>query len=249
MANRIRKLQLVEKEGVIYKQCSGCGLQPLTRFGHLFKDRVGSDGRPFYTSQCVTCQRLRRDQFQPERKKLWMRRAVYKRHNLTIEQWEALFEKQGRCCAVCRSPVPRDTRGWQIDHDHSCCPSTNKNRTSCGKCVRGILCGGCNGALGQFNDDPTFLRAAAAYLEAYKKVSTWTHDRKQEQAEVARRVNEVENKKLSDYLCPDCGREFEQVTKGVYGGHRKACLHWKKAAEILEEEMGQTLDEILESNI
>jgi ribosomal protein L37AE/L43A len=80
-------------------------------------------------------------------------------------------------------------------------------------------------------------------------VSTWTHDRKQEQAEVARRVNEVENKKLSDYLCPDCGREFEQVTKGVYGGHRKACLHWKKAAEILEEEMGQTLDEILESNI
>ena len=55
----------------------------------------------------------------------------------------------------------------------------------------------------------------------------WDAARRLEQANTARRVNSVENKKLKDYLCPDCGRKFEQVTKGVYGGHRKACLFWK----------------------
>jgi group I intron endonuclease len=78
-----------------------------------------------------------------------------------------------------------------------------------------------------------------------KMASHWNHERKQEQAGIARRVNEVENKKLKDYTCPDCGKEFEQVTKGVYGGHRKACLHWKEMAQMVEEEMGKTLDEIL----
>jgi len=113
--------------------------------------------------------------------------------------------------------------------------------------------------LGLFSDEPKLLRAAATYLETYntrggmpleqrqKIAAHWTHERKQRQAEIARRVNDVENKKLNDYVCPTCSREFEQITKGRYGAHRKACLHWKQVAEALEEEMGKTLDEILDT--
>lgn len=48
-----------------------------------------------------------------------------------------------------------------VDHDHSCC---GKRSSTCGKCVRGFLCGNCNRALGMFRDDTTRLSAAIAYL-------------------------------------------------------------------------------------
>ena len=75
-------------------------------------------------------------------------------YGLTIEEWEALFVAQGRACAVCKSVYPgRKTGHWSTDHDHT----TGK--------VRGILCNGCNMALGQAKDDPQRLRALADYLE------------------------------------------------------------------------------------
>jgi len=51
-----------------------------------------------------------------------------------------------------------------VDHDHQCCPPT-KPATSCGKCVRGTLCRGCNLILGYAKDNPTLLRALADYLD------------------------------------------------------------------------------------
>jgi hypothetical protein len=68
---------------------------------------------------------------------------------------------QGERCAICRSPEPRG-RGWAIDHDHGCCPD---NATSCGSCIRGILCNPCNLALGLMGDSADTLNAAAHYLQ------------------------------------------------------------------------------------
>ncbi len=59
-----------------------------------------------------------------------------------------------------------------------------------------------------------------------KMVKSWDESRRLMQANVARQVNSTENKKLKDYTCPTCNKEFKQVTKGTYGGHRKACLFW-----------------------
>lgn len=47
-----------------------------------------------------------------------------------------------------------------IDHDHTCCPRAG----SCGKCVRGALCGNCNNMLGH-GKTPEILIAGARYLE------------------------------------------------------------------------------------
>ncbi|NNC10686.1 hypothetical protein HII28_02135 [Planctomonas sp. JC2975] len=81
-------------------------------------------------------------------------------------QWEAIFEAQGRVCAICSSDSPGGS-GWATDHDHSCCPGS---RATCGRCVRGILCSRCNTGIGLLHDDPEILIAAAAYVRSYREV-------------------------------------------------------------------------------
>ncbi len=73
------------------------------------------------------------------------------RYGITIEQWEGLFEIQGRKCAICETPVP-GRRGWHTDHDHKT------------QVVRGILCSHCNSILGFAKDDIRTLVRATAYL-------------------------------------------------------------------------------------
>jgi len=79
-----------------------------------------------------------------------------RRYNLTRADYEALLAKQGGACAVCREAADR----YCVDHDHACCPRDS----SCGKCVRGLLCHRCNRGLGQFLDDPRRLDSALEYL-------------------------------------------------------------------------------------
>lgn len=62
-------------------------------------------------------------------------------------------------CVICkRDLVPG--REKVVDHDHNCCPG----QKTCGSCVRGVLCGPCNRALGLFGDNPATLIQAASYL-------------------------------------------------------------------------------------
>ena len=90
-------------------------------------------------------------------KKEWMRDYNReKKYGLTAEAWDALFEAQGRSCAVCQSTDPRAKRGWHVDHCHET------------GAVRGILCAGCNTGLGHFRDDIDALSKAIAYLKRYK---------------------------------------------------------------------------------
>lgn len=81
---------------------------------------------------------------------------------MTRLEYEVVALRQGDTCAICHTPP--STRLLDVDHDHNCCPGPK----SCGRCVRGFLCNGCNTAIGRANDDPKRLRAAADYLEAYK---------------------------------------------------------------------------------
>lgn len=91
------------------------------------------------------------------------------------------------------------------------------------------------------------FKGKAKTPEHKKKLAAyWDTARRIKQAVVATKVNAVENKKVKDYICPTCGQVFEQVSRGVYGGHRKACLYWKEVEKWLEEDEVATIDEILE---
>lgn len=83
-------------------------------------------------------------------------RTVY---NLSSTQYTNMLESQGSTCAVCRASIARETA--QVDHDHSCCAGDS----SCGRCVRGLLCASCNRGLAAFHDDLQRLRRAIRYLD------------------------------------------------------------------------------------
>ncbi len=88
-----------------------------------------------------------------------------KKYGLTIEQWETLFDSQGRRCAICDTCDSGDGR-WHTDHDAAIGPHA----------VRGILCVRCNIGIGQFLHDESLLFYAAAYLvEQRRRMLPETH--------------------------------------------------------------------------
>ncbi|WP_396349631.1 endonuclease VII domain-containing protein [Geodermatophilus sp. DSM 44513] len=58
-----------------------------------------------------------------------------------------MLAAEGGLCAICKTAPAA-----HVDHDHAT------------GAVRALLCFGCNGGLGQFKDNPTFLHAAAYYV-------------------------------------------------------------------------------------
>lgn len=84
------------------------------------------------------------------------------KYGLSVKMFDDLLESQSFACRICRIPLASVGRNTHIDHDHACC---KRKAGSCGKCIRAILCSKCNTGLGQFNDSPDLLRAAARYLE------------------------------------------------------------------------------------
>jgi len=88
------------------------------------------------------------------------RRRIAKDHHLTVEQYAWMLYDQGFRCAICFADAPGGRGEWHIDHDHECC----SKQTSCGECVRGLLCMNCNHGLGSFKDNPLALQSAISYL-------------------------------------------------------------------------------------
>jgi hypothetical protein len=76
----------------------------------------------------------------------WDSRAPQQRkvHGITAAERAYLASIQGGACAICGRTGER----LQVDHDHRHCPG----REGCRRCIRGLLCGRCNTALGKFGD-------------------------------------------------------------------------------------------------
>lgn len=131
------------------KECSKCKrVLPVACFSKKANDA------DLYRSSCKECLNRMRAEAN------W--KTILKRHELTAGDYQAMFDAQGGRCCICRSnrfdagrKGHSPYRFLRIDH----CHETDK--------VRGLLCDKCNLGLGNFNDDPQWLRAAAAYLERH----------------------------------------------------------------------------------
>lgn len=111
---------------------------------------------------CITC---KRELYREQPAKFAHQRIA--RTGLTYEDFEERLRQQEGVCAICGRPETaryRDrVKRLNVDHDHAHCPG----RSSCGECVRGLLCSACNQAIGLLRDNPTLCRLAAWYLEGY----------------------------------------------------------------------------------
>ena len=97
-----------------------------------------------------------------EKHRAWSKKNHLKmRFSLTLEAFNLLLNSQNNKCAICGVEFG-DTKETtpNIDHDHGCCAGF----TTCGKCLRGALCGKCNLGLGYFNDSVESLAKAQEYL-------------------------------------------------------------------------------------
>lgn len=111
------------------KLCQKCKeLKPLEDYG---KDKQKADG---LTSRCKTCR---------------MEDALLSRYGVTMDEFEALVEKQNGVCAICG----KYEAVLSVDHNHT----TGK--------VRGLLCRQCNRGLGLLQDSEYVLSKALQYLQ------------------------------------------------------------------------------------
>lgn len=84
---------------------------------------------------------------------------LLKYFNMTIGEYQKLFEIQNGLCEICKQPETAKRNGkikrLAVDHDH------NSNK------VRGLLCQSCNTMLGKGRDSINLLKSAINYLEKY----------------------------------------------------------------------------------
>lgn len=150
------------------KKCNKC---LVTKDTSDFAKR-NKNGKTGLQSKCKQCNReyrqSRKDLEKEYRREYRKRKPVNGRakmlkysYGLTLEDYNDLLIKQNGVCAICKKEVDL----LVVDHNHSCCPGPR----SCSKCIRGLLCKGCNLGIGYFKDNNEYLKNAVEYLQSFSE--------------------------------------------------------------------------------
>lgn len=86
-------------------------------------------------------------------------------YGITLADWDRMYAAQGGCCAACGRPVA--DRYYRADADRPKAATDHCHKT--GR-VRGILCHGCNVAVGMLSESPARADGLAAYIRRNHQV-------------------------------------------------------------------------------
>lgn len=100
------------------KTCTVCRA---TKPGTEFPKSHSADGRQPFCRECKGLQ------------------AKSRMYGISREEFLARLANQGGGCGLCGVVLEAITQ-YHVDHDHSCC----KYGSSCGSCIRALVCGNCN---------------------------------------------------------------------------------------------------------
>src|ERR1035437_583338 len=131
------------------KHCSKC--DTVKSLDEFYKATAKSDGLRTY---CKSCSKIAtkkvRDKNPEYNRRYWLRTN----YNITLEEYNVLFESQDGRCAICGTAETASGKSFAVDHNHD----TGE--------VRGLLCIGCNAGLGNLREDPFIFESAMVYLRS-----------------------------------------------------------------------------------
>jgi hypothetical protein len=127
--------------------CPDCGETDIAKF---YVDKDG--GRS--NKVCRECHKIQCKERWHKKPAIDRQAAKAYKYGITPDKFLEMLEKQeGKCKICCTKPTTQ--RGLHVDHCHE------------SGIVRGLLCHGCNVALGSMKDDPEILLKAVEYLRSH----------------------------------------------------------------------------------
>lgn len=143
------------------KTCTKCKIEKSIK--NFYKQRQGKYG---VGSRCKSCRLKEKQTPKYVQKRIAYRksalgkasrkREIVKRYNLTLEQYDKMFEIQNGVCFVCNEANPSGNR-LHVDHNHK----TGK--------IRKLLCTRCNLLAGRLEKDNKIVEKIRKYLKAHQE--------------------------------------------------------------------------------
>jgi hypothetical protein len=145
-------------KGGRHSQCKGCEADRLREWRKSNPDKTQAQW-----SRNNAKRKMNGDgYYNPDRKQEWSRRRrnshLKKKYNITLLEWESVFEAQGHKCLTCHRSEGLLEGGGHVRMVTDHCHKTNR--------LRGIICNDCNRALGAVRDEPETLQNLIDYLMA-----------------------------------------------------------------------------------
>jgi hypothetical protein len=137
------------------KTCNTCGCEKEDTEFYLHRGGRTKEGyraptcKPCHAEKSKTWAKNNPDKVKAHRRK----RNLKTKYNITVEEYDKMFEEQQGKCFICSSVA--DRRRLNVDH----CHDTGK--------VRKLLCDKCNMALGLLEDDIDRIQKVREYLENF----------------------------------------------------------------------------------
>ncbi len=138
-------------------KCSKC--KKFKTVSNFHKSKNRPNGLNCYCKDCRYVLNHRPD-IMEQRRQAGRKHTLRVRYNLTLEDYNEMFEIQNGTCLICNKPEKRKLKNGIIfplvvDHNHK----TGQ--------IRGLLCDRCNKVLGWIDENILLLKALEKYLKTY----------------------------------------------------------------------------------